>query len=561
VISRATTFPPMKSSALAISPETRRLFWLALAGAAILTPTLLWGIPSSRDLSNHFRFALPFYDSLRAGHLSPGWLAESNGGYGDASFRFYPPALYYLLAFARAITSNWLAATVLTATLLSVSGALGIYFWARELMPRDLAMWAGIFYATAPYHLNQFFQAFMLAEFAGAAVLPFAFAFTERVCKHRRARDIAGLAAVYAILILTHLPLAVIGSVGLFVYAILRIDAKRRWATFAALALSVALGLAASACYWTTMLFELKWIRADNIAPDPTVDYRGNFVLSTFSPDYLNVWWMNILLLATVAMFWPALVLLRRSGRENMGGKRRGLKALFVLLLLTMFMATPLSRPVWNLIHPLQETQFPWRWLTITSMVCAVGAAAALPFWKRLARGRKRPLVVLAAGTAAVALAFSASHIIREAYWLTPAQFEQKLSEIPGSPGVSQWWPAWVHEPLQSMSAPVEAGDRDSSVESWEPERRVFHVSAGHANVARLRTFFYPHWVAIADGQSLAIHPDKDGALLITLPDKAATVTLAFLEPTRVRYAAVLTALAWLAIGILLFKRRQSILS
>lgn len=557
MISRATTFSPTKSSAPAFSPETRRVFWLLLAGAAILAPLLLWGMPSSRDLSNHFRFALPFYDALRAGHLSPGWLAESNGGYGDASFRFYPPTLYYVLALARAATGNWYAATLLTTALLSVSGAVGIYLWARELMPRETAMWAGVFYAIAPYHLNQFFQAFMLAEFAGAAVLPFAFAFTERVCKHRRARDVAGLAAAYAILILTHLPLAVIGSIALFVYAILRADTKRRLATLAALALSVAIGLGASASYWTTMLFELKWIRADNIDPDPTVDYRGNFVLSTLSPDFLNVWWMNILLLATAAMFWPALVLLRRSGRLSDQGELRGLKALFALLLLTMFMATPLSKPVWNLIHPLQETQFPWRWLTITSMVCAIGLAAALPFWKRVAHGRGRPLVLLAAGTAAIAFAFSASHIIREAYWLTPHQFEQKLAEIPGSPGVSQWWPAWVHEPLQSMPTQVEAGDRKLIVESWEPEHRVFHASAGQSNIARVRTFFYPHWTAIADGHNLATSPDKDGALLIALPNKAATVTLAFLEPKRVRYAAEVTALGWLAIGILLFTRRR----
>ncbi len=561
MISPATTFPPTKSSTFAVSPETRRVFWLVLAGAAILAPMLWWGMPSSRDLSNHFRFALPFYDSLRAGHLAPGWLAESNGGYGDASFRFYPPALYYLLALAKAVSGNWYTATLFTATLVSVAGAIGIYFWAKELMPRETAMWAGIFYAIAPYHLNQFFQAFMLAEFAGAAVLPFAFAFTERVCKHRRPRDIAGLAGAYAILILTHLPLAVIGSIALFVYAIVRADAKRRLATFASLALSVAIGLAASASYWTTMLFELKWIRADNINPEPGLNYRDNFVLSTFSPDYLNVWWMNILLLATVAMFWPALVLLRRSGRENIRGELRGLSALFALLFLTMFMATPLSRPVWNLIHPLQDTQFPWRWLTITSMASAIGLAASLPFWRRIAHGRTRSLVVLAAGTFAVAFAFSASHIIREAYWLTQQQFDQKLAEIPGSRGVSQWWPAWVHEPLQSMSTQVEAEDRKLFIESWEPERRVFHASAGHSNVARVRTFFYPHWAAIANGQRLVTSPDKDGALLITLPEKAATITLEFLEPSRVRYAALLTAVGWLAIGILLFTRRRSILN
>ena len=59
------------------------------------------------------------------------------------------------------------------------------------------------------------FKRSMLAEFAGAAVLPFAFLFVERVCRHRRRQDIAGLAVSFALLLLTHLPLAIIGSIAL----------------------------------------------------------------------------------------------------------------------------------------------------------------------------------------------------------------------------------------------------------------------------------------------------------------------------------------------------------
>src|SRR5258708_20216062 len=269
-------------------------------------------------------------------------------------------------------------------------------------------MWAGILYSVAPYHLNEFFQAVMSAEFAGAAVLPFAFAFTERVCRRRRQWDIAGLAAAYAILILTHLPLAVIGSIALAVYALLRIDRKNRLATLLCLASSITLGLAASACYWTTMLIELKWIRADNLNPEPSVDYRHNFVLSTFSSESLNVWWMNILLLGTVALFCPALTLFSRkvyASRQPLRAASKPIKALAILLLLAIFMATPASRPLWNLIHPLQETQFPWRWLSITSMVCPILLALAIPFWTSLANGKKRPLIMIALGSAAISLA------------------------------------------------------------------------------------------------------------------------------------------------------------
>ncbi len=104
--------------------------------AAFLTivPAIVWGIPSNLDLTNHFRFALPFYDAIAAGDLYPGWLAESNGGYGDPSFRFYPPALYYLLAAARFVIGNWYGATLVVFVMVSIAGALGMYFWARSIL-------------------------------------------------------------------------------------------------------------------------------------------------------------------------------------------------------------------------------------------------------------------------------------------------------------------------------------------------------------------------------------------------------------------------------------------
>lgn len=563
MVSRSLNLPARRSFDFRLRTETKHLIILALVAAAILAPTLFWGIPSNRDLLNHFRFELPFYDALRAGHLYPGWLSESNHGFGDASFRFYPPLLYYVLALARATVGSWYAATAITFAALSSLGALGVYLWAREFGSSQMAMLAGIFYSAAPYRLNQFFQASMLAEFAGAAVLPFAFAFTARVCRQGGKRNIAGLAISYALLILTHLPLAVIGSLALGVYALLCLDKKRRAATLGSLTLSAAIGLAASACYWTTMIAELSWIRADNINPEPSVDYRHNFVLSSFSTDSLNVWWMNILLLSSIAMFWPALALCFKSASplaSSANSSRTSMKAMAVVLLLTIFMATPLSQPLWRTVHPLQQTQFPWRWFAITSMVCPVLMSMTLPFWKRLAHTGKRPIVLIALGTIALSLAFSFSHIVREAQWLTPTEFAQTLNSIPGSQGISQWLPAWVHEPLPTMTSPVEAGDRQVTIKSWEPQKRVFQISAGQAIDGRVRTFFYPHWKANADGRELAVHPDPNGALVVALPEQASTVTVEFREPARVRYATGLTILGWgLIAGLFLKPRRPAI--
>lgn len=563
MMSRPINLPAGRALELRLRPETKHLIILVVAAAATLTPTLFWGIPSNHDLSNHFRFALPFYDALKSGHVYPGWLAESNHGFGDASFRFYPPALYYLLSLAKALAGSWYAATVLTFATLSILGALGIYLWAREYASSEMAMLAGIFYSIAPYRLNQFFQATLLAEFAGAAVLPFVFAFTVRVCRHGGKKNIAGLGASYALLILTHLPLAVIGSIAIGFYALVCLTREKRGATLVRLAGSVLIGLAASACYWFTMLAELGWIRADNINPDPSVDYRKNFVLSSFSPDYLNVWWMNILLLASLAMFWPAITMLKKLNRDAIikNHSIRSIKSLALLLLFTVFMATPLSQPIWKIVRPLQQTQFPWRWLSVTSMVAAILLAMAMPFWVRVARGKRGPIFALAAGTVAISLAFSVFHIVREATWLTPTEFEQTLSKIPGSAGVTQWLPAWVHEPLPVMNDRVEASGRSIMIKDWEPEHRVFHVGAGDAAEARVQTFFYPHWKASSGAGNLTVHPDPNGALVVDLPREAADIDLEFREPNRSRYAAGLSLLGWGLIGGLSLRRKRSSVS
>src|SRR5882762_1421872 len=132
--SEASHFTEMKSSIIESSSTRKYLTWAILVSLIFMAPALCFGIPSNKDLLNHFRFALPFFESLSSGQLYPGWLAESNSGYGDPSFRFYPPALYYLLSLGKALTGNWYVGTLFTLTLLSTLSGCGMYFWTRSIL-------------------------------------------------------------------------------------------------------------------------------------------------------------------------------------------------------------------------------------------------------------------------------------------------------------------------------------------------------------------------------------------------------------------------------------------
>ena len=285
---RISAFPQMRDnlrhvfSAHLMSRLIPRRWRLVLSiiavGIAVTLPAIIYGVPYGPDLTAHFRYALSFEEAIHKGNLYPGWLATSNGGYGDPSFRFYPPGLYYLMTATHALVGDWYAASLLTLTLLSVAGGLGVYFWASAICPRPLAAWAAIFYMLAAYHVNELYQASLIAEYAGGALFAFVLGYTERVYRRGRTLDIAGLAASFAILVLTHLPLTMMASLVIVIYALLRVRERTFRAFSMKLGSGLALGLAASASYWTTLLTELSWIRGDTVAPGTRYAYSRNFL-------------------------------------------------------------------------------------------------------------------------------------------------------------------------------------------------------------------------------------------------------------------------------------------
>jgi hypothetical protein len=436
-----------------------------------------------------------------------------------------------------------------------------MYFWAKSILPASSAMWAGVFYALAPYHLNQLYQAMLLAEWAGAAVLPFVFGFVDRVCERGRRRDIAGLAAAYGLLLFTHLPLAVIGSLALLVYSLARIGATDKVRKLAKLSLGAGLGLSVSAVYWVTMVAEVGWIGTNEVQRDSSVDYRLNFLFSTFSPDNLNVWWMNIMALMTLLLFVPAFLLLTRK-RQGMATECHPCKTPYqgtvMLTAFAVLMTVPLSLPIWKLLRPLQETQFPWRWLVLISMGGSILAAAGLPLLTGSEGKLDRAKRIAVCGAMAISVVFTLSHVVREAVYFPPERFQTMVTDVRGSASINYWLPIWAHPGIRKMSTEVEAADRSVVVTSWQPEQRKFSVAAGPATEARIRTFYYPHWVATSDAGVLPTRPDNDGALLISLPPNATSVALDFREPRRTKFSTIASLGGLIIIGTMAAPFRRS---
>jgi 6-pyruvoyl-tetrahydropterin synthase related domain len=511
----------------------------------LITPIAIWGIPEGGDLANHYRFALPFYESIRAGDIYPGWLSESNAGYGDARFRFYPPAFYYLLAAFKPLL-GWFGSSVMSFMVLSAIGCFGVYFWTRSFLHPQFAGLAGVFYAVAPYHLNELYQASLLSEYAGSAVLPFVFAFIDRICERRRVLDVAGLGAAYALLISTNLPLAVIGSLSALVFSLVRAAGKGSLPIALRLVAGVLLGLAGSAFFWVRMVSELPWIKGSRLDPRAYYDYRLNFI---FSPDALtnrNTWYANLLALATIGFLLPAIVLIRK-------GHGRRYLAIVIVTLFSFSMSLPLSKPLWAVIPKLSEVQFPWRWLAITSLTGSALLAWSLPRWLELLRTRIRPLYFLPVLGFVLSLIFIATQIVWDSDYMPRREFDSFLPTIRGAVSFKDWLPVDAREltELPKMAANVELASRQVTLEGWEPEFRKFRVGVGPTAEARVKTFYYPNWTASADGIALRIRPSQEGVMLVEIPNGEKTVEIIFRESLKVRVATFVSGATWILIFLI----------
>jgi hypothetical protein len=203
----------------------------------------------------------------------------------------------------------------------------------------------------------------------------------------------------------------------------------------------------------------------------------------------------------------------------------------------------------------LQDTQFPWRWLAIFSMGAAIVAAAALPIVMNAALKLDRHKRMLIFGAMAISVAFTFSHSVREAVYYPRTKFEDMVTSVRGTPSLNYWLPFRSPANPRKM-AEVEAADRHVTVTSWQPEHRSFLLDAGTATEARIRTFYYPHWVARNETGLLPTRRDKDGALLISLPQQATSVQLDFREPARTKFSTTASLSGLIIVGVLLLPFR-----
>ncbi len=526
---------------------------LFLASIIIVLPIFIWGVPNGSDTTQHYQFAITFFDSIQNGNFYPSWASNTNHGFGDVGIRFYPPFAYYVMVGFRFLSGNWYDASVLAFLFWFFLGGVGMYFWCREWFGANASLAAGIVFIYMPYHANEIYNSFMYAEFAATSILPFCFLFVTRICRAGKTNDVIGLAFFYSLLILTHLPLTVIGSVSLLIYSVCSLKKENLFSGLLKLSSAVFLGVLASSFYWSRMVTELNFVRhtTEEFAIN-VYDFHGNFLCPFFNSllfgvDYGSYEYDDILLLITAVICLPCVAVFYYWSREKNEGK---LLNVAVLLTFAVFISTPLSLGIWENFPVLQKVQFPWRWLAIISMTGTVFIAACFDSLIDLYHTKRRPITLITCGLITVGIIFTFTRLLSAPLQMPRQEFAEQTKYLLNSGSFICWLPVWAKSEALKLRQKVSVEDRSAQVINWQPMEREIIFSAGKPADARIAAFYYPHWKAAVNNQMTELQVADDGTMLVPLPPEQASVKIWFQEPLPVIIASYISLFIWLTLGI-----------
>lgn len=536
--------------------------WLAVIFVACTIVMLafpIMGVPEGYDITQHLRFAASYHDAILDGSFLPVWSSIENFGFGSVGIRVYPPFADYLLGITQIFTNDWYNTLSLNSVIWMFPGCIGVYLWVKEIRSSMVAAFAAILYAIFPYHLLQVYLFQLYAEFVASAILPFCFLFVTRLIRRGKPADTIGLAVSCSLLILTHIPSSMIGFASLGIYASCLIDWKEFQNALKKIAAASFIALCGTAFYLVPLCVEMEWVKHDTDQFSTGFYDHGRHLfplIYNFGDLYWQrlLWILDLTIIFTFVALIPLLFCNVRLTKFDFRGKRER-KMLFgitVTGLFSFFMLSMVSGFVWNTITFLQKTQFPWRFLSVGSLMAVVALAVAVPTVVERYKGFSRVIVYPVVLLIFSISVFDFTQIILMAGQLPRAEFYELTVNKMGDQACSCWWPVWAEGKAFENKERLTAGNRNVSISWWKTATREFSVTQGEPVDVRVATFYYPYWKATVNDLPIEIGMDENGVITVPVPSAASSVRLYFEEPFIYRIAGWLSFFTWATLLLVL---------
>ncbi|HKD10729.1 MAG TPA: hypothetical protein VKE50_01585, partial [Thermoanaerobaculia bacterium] len=519
------------------SPTSRKPILLpgivGLAGALLLFVELRHGVPRANDFADHAGTTVQVLNAFRDGVFYPRWMPDFHAGLGEPTLNFYPPGLYLVSALlAWLLGGDVLAGLFATLFLLAVAGGIGMFVFLRRPQGTGAAVIGGLAFGILPYRFFEIYCAGLYSAFCAACLLPWALHLLGRIASlEERGRFGVCLAwaAVYAAIVFTNLPTAVLLAYFSLFYFLLELIAGRAPRRLLGIPAGGLWGIGLAALYLLPAVLELRWLQA---FPGAGLNlYRSNFLFQ-FAGSWMGPGLRKMF--AGMAIF-PALALVislaaiaaaRRRHSAPEDPEMPWVRLVALVGLLSLFLATPVSSWLWSVLPYLKEVNLPWRLLEPlgTAAVAASAAAWVLLRRRRSSRVLSGSLATFLLLLAAVCVSFdlSLSRVNGRAAW---AETEAALPTFARKTPQGLFLLKGARPPAEFSNVPLVACGSPCrvAIRAWLPSHREIWVDAPGGTALALRTYFFPGWTARrADGRQEPFPVGAEagtGRLVVRLPE------------------------------------------
>lgn len=522
------------------------------------------GIFFAHDIEQNIARFGAFYRTLSEGNIPPQWADGIANGYGGPVLIFSYSAPYYIASIFRFFGASLIdSIKLLMAVLFSGSGLL-MFYWLKKHVSNLSAFGGALLYMYAPYRITDIYARGSISEQTGFFFVPLTLLALFTLFKNPNRRTIAFLSVSLSLLFLSHPFFVVIFSPLLILYTLLLFfhsEKNIKAIKYALVSLFPFLGIVAF--FLIPLELEIKYTHYD-ISPFNGLSFYTQY--NTISQLILPVWTflgkygtreyityqVGLVHWATILLALPFLLVLKKKKKSLFSFAVFG----FVGFLLSLFFMLPPSLGVYNLIRPLQQIQFPWRFLALSV------ASNAIVFAAILDASKKYKLVVLIIASVSIFslyLPHANGHSYTEKsdrYYLE--EFETN-TEGPGTQ------PRWAASP-ENYSRPkssLEIINGEGKVKLMERKTTIrrYKIDANSPMRFVENTFYFPGWSVEIDSVKTEIQyqdPDYRGLITFDAPAGHHTVNIVFL-PTKVRRMAQLTSLVTIlfTLGLLIIPSRK----
>jgi uncharacterized membrane protein len=529
---------------------TAGVVFLALVSMYCVYPLLTHqAIPLGHDTLFHIFQADQFQEGIRSGSMYPRWAADANNGYGSPNFIFYAPLTYYLVCFVHLWETSMILSMVFVIWAGYFLSGLTMFFAARKMFGNPGSLLSAVTYQILPFHVTDLYHRGTFAELFAYPWLPLFFYFLVESRKSGDSRgSMAGLSLVYSGLILSHLVTGFIFTVIAGVYLLYGLSFQKEKKALLKTSFSLLVGYGISAIYLGPAVLERKFVHI-GVLLIGIYQYTGNFLFD-FRGHLFELFYrlLNMTALLEASFFLLVVLLVKIFAAARL--REEPTRFLILAFIVSFFLTTPASRPVWDLIPQFSFLQFPWRWIIVMELSLCFLIARAYSLdevrYSRLAAFLKPYMVVLLVAFAQLPMqniydaAISENDLIR---LKESNQWKNVLDEKP------EYLPIWTTNPTSILTwtrgeaVEVMSGQASVRVAKWDPEERTVEVQALSDTVIRIAMLYYPGWEFTQDGENAGMDVEgRTGAVLVRVPRGTHTIRADF-EDTRFRRASKFSSL------------------